>query len=137
MLRVALGIMRERRHLSIYQAYYRLNKDEISRAVYPEWRKHVASVMTKKELLESQATAERDVKLATKLAKEAAMLNPMSWVNWSQSYIKQMIDTNRKPTSCTDWEDRKTRAEFLSIHGHEMGTEKPVCPTLSGEQIER
>jgi hypothetical protein len=65
------------------------------------------------------------------------MLNPMSWVNWSQSYIKQIIDTNQKPTSCTDWEDCKTRAEFLLVHGHKMGTEKPVCPTLSGEQIER
>jgi hypothetical protein len=57
MLQVALGIVRERQHLSIYQAYYQLNKDKISHAVYPEWRKHVASVMTKKELLELQATA--------------------------------------------------------------------------------
>jgi hypothetical protein len=136
-LRIAMEIVRKRRHLSIYQAYYQLNKDEISNVLHTAWFKHVKTTEAAKEALESQATAEQDLGLATKLAIEAAMTNPMSWVNWLQSYIKQMIDTDRKPTNCTDWDDRKARAEFLSINGYPMGTEKPVRPTLSAEEIER
>jgi hypothetical protein len=129
--------VRERRHLSLYQAYYQLNKDEISHVLHAAWCKHIKDTKIAKGELESQATAEQDPVLAIKLAKEVAMMNPLTWVNWSQSYIKHMIDYDRKPTTCNDWDDRKARAEFLSINGYPMGTEKPAHPTLSAEEIER
>jgi hypothetical protein len=108
----SMELMRERRNLSLLQAYYALNKDELKKDHWEEWRQ---------DNIGRQSRGERTV----------------SWVNWSQSLIKGMMDSDRAPPGVSNWKDRLAKALFLANYGFEQGKTKPAHPELSATQIEK
>jgi hypothetical protein len=132
-----MELVRRHRHLSVHQAYYQLHKDEVIRLCHSAWLTHVEDIDKEILRLELASSEEEDPQQALQLADKAAKLRPMSWVNWSQSFVKNMWDNNYKPRGCTDWEDRKLKSIYLSEHGHQLGAEKVVRTPLSAEEIEK
>jgi hypothetical protein len=136
-LRAAMELVRGHRHLSVYQAYYQLYKDEVIRVCHGSWLTHVEEVDQDILKLELAASEDEDPEQALQLQDQAAKMRPMPWVNWSQSFIKNMWDNNYKPRGCIDWADRRLKTIFLAENGHQMGTEKAVREPLTSEEIKK
>jgi hypothetical protein len=64
-------------------------------------------------------------------------LQHISWVNWSQGYIKNIIDKNRPLVGVTDWADRMFKAKFWAENSFKYGDEPRTPEALTPEDIER